>query len=92
MNHPLDNPIWNALCTGSAEFAHGDKHCKFINPEMGFFAGLPSYNGESIRQLHTTCSLGQRVILFTPGHIELKDNWLVLNDHDLLQMVCLDDL
>lgn len=92
MNHPLDNPIWNALNTGSAKFAHGDKHFKFIHPDMGIFTGLPSYDGESIRQLHATCTLGQRVILFTPGHIELKDNWLVLNDHDLLQMVCLDDL
>lgn len=92
MPHPLDNPIWNALNTGSAKFSHGDGKCKFIRPDMGFFSGMPSYEKEDINHLHATCTLGQRVILFTPGHIELKDNWLVLNDHDLLQMVCLDDL
>lgn len=93
MNHPLDNPIWNALNTGSAMFSHGNEHCRFVNSEMGFFAGMLSYEKEDIEYLLDTCSLGQRVILFTPGHIELnKDKWLVLNDHDLLQMVCLDDL
>lgn len=92
MNHPLDNPIWNALCTGSAKFAHGDNYCKFIQPEMGFFAGLSSYEEEDIQRLFAACATGQQVILFAPGHIELNDNWLVLNDHELLQMVCLNDL
>lgn len=87
MPHPLDNPIWNALNTGSAMFAHGDQNRKFIHPEMGFFAGLPSYEKENIELLYTSCESGQRVILFTPDHLELNDNWLVLNDHELLQMV-----
>lgn len=91
MPHPLDNPIWNALNTGSAMFAHGDQNCKFIHPDMGFFAGLPSYERENLNRLYAACAPGQRVILFTPSHIELNDNWLVLNDHELLQMVCEPD-
>lgn len=88
MPHPLDNPIWNALNTGSAMFSHGDQNSKFIQPDMGFFAGLPSYEQENIERLFTACNYGQRVILFTPGHLQLSDKWLVLNDHELLQMVC----
>lgn len=91
MPHPLDNPIWNALNTGSAMFSHGDDNCRFIHPEMGFFAGLPSYESEDIQRLYSAGAPGQRVILFTPGHIILNDNWLVLNDHELLQMVCEPD-
>jgi GNAT superfamily N-acetyltransferase len=88
MTHPLDNPIWNALNTGSSMFAYGDERCKFIYSEMGFFAGLPNYEAHDIEQLHTTCTGNQRVILFTPGPIHLTDNWLILNDRILLQMVC----
>lgn len=88
MSHPLDNPIWNALNTGSAKFSQGDQHCKFIDPAMGFFAGLPSYEPDDIQRLYSACTIGQRVILFTPGPIQLHNNWLVRNDHELLQMVC----
>ncbi len=72
-------------------FSHGDDNCRFIHPEMGFFAGLPSYESEGIQRLYSACAPGQRVILFTPGHIQLSENWLVLNDHELLQMVCESD-
>lgn len=91
MPHPLDNPIWNALNTGSVRFSHGNENCRFIDPRMGFFAGLPSYEVEDIQRLYTSCTSGQRVILFTPGHLQLNDHWLVLNDHELLQMVCEND-
>jgi ribosomal protein S18 acetylase RimI-like enzyme len=88
MTHILDNPIWNALHTGSVMFSHGDENCRFIHRDMGFFAGLPSYKAEDIQRLYTVCAPGQRVILFSPGHIQLDSKWLVLNDHELLQLVC----
>ncbi|WP_111671854.1 GNAT family N-acetyltransferase [Algoriphagus litoralis] len=88
MTHPLNNPIWNALNTGSAHFSHGNEQCRFIDPRMGFFAGMPSYEREDLDRLYAACTPGQRVILFTPGHLPLNQNWLVLNDRELLQMVC----
>ncbi len=87
MTHPLDNPIWNALNTGSAKFTHGNEHCRFIDSKMGFFAGLSSYEREDLDRLYADCAPGQRVILFTPSYLQLSDKWLVLNDHELLQMV-----
>jgi len=87
MPHPLDNPIWNALNTGSAKFSHGNEHCRFIDPKMGFFAGLSSYEQEDLDRLYAACLPGQRVILFTSGYLPLTQDWLVLNDHELLQMV-----
>lgn len=87
MPHPLDNPIWNALNTGSEMFSSGNGNCKFVNSDMGFFAGMPNYEAESIRQLHSYCQPGQKVILFPPGRIVVDNGWKVLNDHELLQMV-----
>jgi len=91
MTHILDNPIWNALNTGSAMFSHGNENCRFVNSEMGFFVGLPSYDEESLEYLHSICKPGQRIILFPPGRINLSKSWKVLNDHELLQMVCTSD-
>jgi ribosomal protein S18 acetylase RimI-like enzyme len=91
MTHILDNPIWNALNTGSAPFATGDDACKFILPEMGYFAGMPAFDAENLMNLHSKCQPGQRVILFPPGELELDEKWKVLNNHALLQMVCASD-
>lgn len=91
MTHPLDNPIWNALNTGSAHFSTGNEKCRFIRSDMGFFAGLPSYDAECLKHLYSLCQPGQRVILFPPAELELDDNWLVLNNRELLQMVCVAD-
>jgi predicted GNAT family acetyltransferase len=86
MTHILDNPIWNALNSGSASFAHGDEKCRFIRTDMGFFAGMPAYDKEKIQQLHGICQPGQRIILFPPDRIAVDTSWNVLNDHELLQM------
>jgi ribosomal protein S18 acetylase RimI-like enzyme len=91
MTHILDNPIWNALNTGSEMFSSRNENCRFVNSEMGFFVGLPSYEEENLEYLHSICSPGQRIILFPPGRITVSKSWKVLNDHELLQMVCNSD-
>ena len=87
MHHPLDNPIWSALNSGSASFAYGKGIVRFIDRKIGFFAGLPFYDKEYLAQLHADMDLGMRVIVFTPGFLDLDPEWKVRNDHALLQMV-----
>lgn len=87
MNHPLDNPIWTALTTGSKKFSYGDEHIRLIDRDMGFFAGLPSYEPEHLESLWDVLEDGVKVILFTPNPLELDDRWIVHNDRKLLQMV-----
>jgi GNAT superfamily N-acetyltransferase len=87
MHHPLDNPIWTALHSGSSSFAFGDGTALFIDRKIGFFAGLPLYDADHMAMLYEEMDLGMRVIVFTPGFLELDPNWKVLNDHALLQMV-----
>ena len=88
MSHPLDNPIWNALNTGSHSLSFGTEQVRLIDREMGFFAGLPAYQKENLDDLYDFLEAGQRVILFTPDHLPLDEKWKVHNDRELLQLVC----
>lgn len=87
MPHPLDNPIWTALNSGGATHSYGRGDALFIDRKMGFFAGMLSYEVEQLDQLHAVMDPGMRVILFTPGFLELDAKWKVRNDNALLQMV-----
>jgi len=87
MHHPLDNPIWTALNSGSASFAYGKESVLFIDRKIGFFAGLPLYDADHLARLYEEMVPGMRVIVFTPGFLKLHPLWKVLNDRALLQMV-----
>lgn len=87
MQHPLDNPIWTALNSGSACFAFGDGVVRFIDRRIGFFAGVPLYDTEHLDQLYEAMDSGMRVIVFPPGFLDLDTKWKVRNDNALLQMV-----
>jgi GNAT superfamily N-acetyltransferase len=87
MDHPLDNPIWTALNSGSASFAYGDGVVRFIDRRIGFFAGIPLYDAEHLNQLYEAMDSGMRVIVFPPGYLNLDAKWKVHNDNALLQMV-----
>ena len=87
MDHPLDNPIWTALNSGSASFAYGNGTVRFIDRRIGFFAGIPFYDAEHLNQLFAEMDSGMRVIVFTPGFLELDPLWKVIHEHALLQMV-----
>ena len=87
MDHPLDNPIWTALNSGSASFAYGNGTVRFIDRRIGFFAGIPLYDTEHLHQLYEAMDSGMRVIVFPPGNLDLDTNWKVRNDNALLQMI-----
>lgn len=87
MHHPLDNPIWSALNSGAACFAYGEGSARFIDRRIGFFAGLPLYDANHMACLYAEMDFGMRVILFTPGFLDLGPNWKVHNNQALLQMV-----
>jgi ribosomal protein S18 acetylase RimI-like enzyme len=87
MDHPLDNPIWTALNSGSASFAYGNGTVRFIDRRIGFFAGIPLYDTEHLDQLYAEMDSGTRVIVFPPGNLDLDAKWKVRNDNALLQMV-----
>ncbi|HEY0898642.1 MAG TPA: hypothetical protein VGD90_04870, partial [Sphingobacteriaceae bacterium] len=86
MEHLLDNPIYHALNTGSQRFSFGNEYARYLNRDMGLFAGLKSNSIEDIQELYQLTPPDGRVVLFTPEAIEIPEGWKVLLQKPLLQM------
>ncbi|MBO3270979.1 GNAT family N-acetyltransferase [Hymenobacter defluvii] len=87
MQHVLNNPIWNALCTGSAHLAVGNEQARYVQKEAGAFAGLREYSASAFADLHDLTPAGTATVLFTAGEVAIPDNWKILVQKDLLQLV-----
>jgi predicted GNAT family acetyltransferase len=51
MSHVLDRPVWNALTTRQAQFAHGDGHVLRFDPEVGLFAAARDGSSDGLLPL-----------------------------------------
>lgn len=89
MEHLLDNPIWNALISGNKNLANGDSKAKFVNRDVGAFAGLKENNVEDLISLHEQTPEETPVVLFVPTEITIPEEWQILIKKPLLQMVYL---
>lgn len=87
MDHPLDNPIWNALRTGNHALALGDQQARILPPDVGAFAGLANYSPSAFANLHELLPTGGLAVLFTAEAIDLPTGWKPLLHRDLLQLV-----
>jgi predicted GNAT family acetyltransferase len=87
--HILDNPIWNALQTGSSKLAEGDDLAKFLHRDVGLFAGLKENSIEDLMHLQEQTPLKTPAVLFVPAEITVPNVWSVLVTKPLLQMVYL---
>lgn len=87
MEHPLDNPIWNALLTGNQALALGNQQARILPPDVGAFAGLTEYSPAAFASLHALLPAGALAVLFTAEPINLPTGWKQLLHRDLLQLV-----
>jgi len=87
MQDVLDNPIWNALCTGNEHLAVGNDQARYVHKEVGSFAGLRQYSSSAFADLYDLTPAGTATILFTADKVAIPDNWKVLVQKDLLQLV-----
>ena len=86
--HPLDNPIWNALTHGNSHFAQGNAHVKYFPENVGPFVGFENFTDENFNQLYNLIPKERTVALVTVNDINIPDNWKILHRIDLYQMVC----
>src|SRR5687768_8450322 len=84
--HILDNPIWHALHTGNKHVAFGNEQTKYIQRDIGLFAGLKSNHENELKELVAFIP-GGGVILFVPAEIIIPVNWGIKVKRDILQMV-----
>jgi len=87
LEHILDNPIWNALNTGSKKLANGNDNAKFVNRDAGAFAGLKENTVGDLMSLHELTPLETPVVLFVPTEITVPGEWQIVLKKPLLQMV-----
>lgn len=87
MEHPLDNPIWNALLTGNAPLALGDELARVLPPDVGAFAGLAEYSPRAFARLHELTPAGALAILFTAGPVTVPAGWQPRLHKPLMQLV-----
>lgn len=87
VEHILDNPIWNALATANKNVSSGDEQARCMDREIGAFAGLKEYTESGFNSLYELAPFEARVILFTPGKINIPEGWKTLVGKGLLQMV-----
>jgi len=87
MAHPLDNPIWNALCTGNQDLAIGDEQARVLPRDIGAFAGVADYSPRAFARLHELSPVGAPTVLFTAEPISLPVGWNLLLHKELLQLV-----
>lgn len=87
MEHPLDNPIWNALLTGNAPLALGDERVRVLPRDVGAFVGLAEYSPRAFARLHELTPAAGPTILFTAEPIELPAGWQQRLHRPLMQLV-----
>ncbi|MDE3235390.1 MAG: GNAT family N-acetyltransferase [Bacteroidota bacterium] len=83
----LDNPIWHALSTGNQPFSLGNETVKYMQREVGIFAGLKTNSKDELTVLHEILPPESSVILFTPNALPTVPGWKIQLQRELLQMV-----
>ena len=87
MNHPLDNPAWNALLSGNKNFSKGNKQIKYFDSEVSPFVGFADYSPDKSDILYGMIS-GQRTLaIISPKEIVISNQWNIIEHMKVLQMV-----
>lgn len=86
MTHILDNPIWNALVSGSSRFATGTDSIKYFSKAVSPFVGLENLNLMSTEQLYDVFPDQNTAVMITADEVQTSEKWEVVHEDDLFQM------
>lgn len=86
---PLDNPIWNTLCTGHRSLAVGDALARRYPADIGPLSGVAAQSGNCYEALRKLAGAGGVLGLFLEEPPEPVDGWTLLRSGELSQMICL---
>lgn len=87
MTSVLDNPIWNALNSGSKDHARGNARVSYMQRDKGLFVGFDSYTSDAWADLDLWFHKGDSIILFTPGEVAIPESWTIKLQRPISQMV-----
>jgi GNAT superfamily N-acetyltransferase len=83
----LDLPIWNALTTDHAAFALGEGLARCYPSDMSPLAGMRDGSPEAFADLRELVAPDGRVGMFTPEPLEVPDDWTIVGERWIDQMV-----
>ena len=85
--HPLDNVMWNALCTSHADRSRGNDLARRYIPEFARFAGMPELSDAGLRALAADMP-GDEVVAMSQAHDFDPGPWFeVIDRKNLVQMI-----
>ncbi|WP_419699263.1 GNAT family N-acetyltransferase [Mucilaginibacter sp. NFX135] len=87
MEQPLDNPIWNALISGNSNLARGNNQVKYFAENVAPFVGFEDYSAANFNILHKQVTDQRVFAVVSAEEIIIPDQWKVLNNMKILQMV-----
>lgn len=87
MEHPLHNPVYNALCTGDAALSFGEGEVKYFDEEVSPFAGFPEEDQKGFEVLHNILPAGRRILFARPSPIEIPAGWQLMAHVHGLQFI-----
>ena len=87
MNHPLDNPAWNALLSGNKNLSKGNEQIKFFDSKVSPFVGFAHYSPDKSEILYRLISGQQTLAIISPKEIVISNQWNIIEHMKVLQMV-----
>jgi predicted GNAT family acetyltransferase len=88
MSHILDNPFYNALISKNQELSDGDEQVRVLHIDVGPFVGMNEISQRNFDQLYNMIPDNRVIVVVTKDEIEISDNWNIIRNMRLYQMVC----
>jgi predicted GNAT family acetyltransferase len=88
MNHPLDNPAFNALSTGNKYLSNPNETAKHFSKETSPFIGLAETTKEKLVELYNAIPYSSVFVYISSVEVDFPEPWIVLQKMECLQMVC----
>lgn len=87
MKHILDNPAWNALCSGNRHLSVGAATAKCFAAGVSPFVAVEENTPANFELLHGMAPSDSAIILIADELLTIPENWKILNRIDGFQMV-----
>ncbi|MBL7699364.1 MAG: GNAT family N-acetyltransferase [Chitinophagaceae bacterium] len=87
MNHLLDNPVFNALCTGDKHLGSGNDKAKYFFEEVSPFVSFETGYTHGFRDLYEMLPEKRGILYANPKNVDDFANWRLLDKIEGVQMI-----
>jgi ribosomal protein S18 acetylase RimI-like enzyme len=87
MQHPLDNPVFNALISGNKHLSNGNEQAKHFADDVAPFVGLKDNSAEDFDHLYKLLPYNRPGVFIKHIEQEIPKTWDVLRAFRCYQMI-----